>query len=294
MIRSMTGYGEAHHAQDGVSYALEVRSLNNRYFKSNIKLPENLRYLEPEVEKFLRGKIQRGSVSYVLRLRNSSAAAAYEINQAALEQYIKQIHGASFPDGLTPTVDLGSLLSLPGVCDQPEQDETARELVWEIAKSLTEKALGSLLEMRRIEGEALKKDLVGNCDQIRKQAVKIAALAPQVVTEYQDKLRERVSSLLSDAKLELDKDALLREVAIYADRCDINEEIARLTCHLDQFEKMCDSPELAGRRLDFLAQEMLREANTIGSKSNHAEIARSVVEIKSCIDRLKEQVQNVE
>ena len=294
MIRSMTGYGEAHHAQDGVSYVLEIRSLNNRYFKSNIKLPENLRYLEPELEKFLRGKIQRGSVSYVLRVRNSSAAAAYEINQAALEQYLKQIHGASFPGGLNPTVDLGSLLSLPGVCDQPEQDETAREQVWEIAKSLTEKALDSLLEMRRIEGEALKNDLVGNCNNIREQAVKVAALAPQVVTEYQDKLRERVSSLLSDAKLELDKDALLREVAIYADRCDINEEISRLTCHLDQFEKMCDSPELAGRRLDFLAQEMLREANTIGSKSNHAEIARSVVEIKSCIDRLKEQVQNVE
>jgi uncharacterized protein (TIGR00255 family) len=141
---------------------------------------------------------------------------------------------------------------------------------------------------------ALRKDLIGNCERIREVAAEIAVHAPNMVTEYQQKLRDRVELLLRDAKLELEKDALLRDVAVYADRCDIGEEIARLASHLDQFTKLCDSPELAGRKLDFLTQEMLRETNTIGSKSNNAAIARNVVEIKGSIDRLKEQVQNVE
>jgi uncharacterized protein (TIGR00255 family) len=148
--------------------------------------------------------------------------------------------------------------------------------------------------MRKIEGEALADDLVTHCKRIRQFVQDIAVRAPQVIADYQQKLRDRVALLVRDAKLDIDKESLIREVAVYADRCDISEELSRLSSHLEQFTKLCSSPELAGRKLDFLAQELLREANTVGSKSNDATITRDVVEIKSSIDRLKEQVQNVE
>lgn len=294
MIQSMTGYGEAHHVEDGVDYALEIRSLNNRYFKTSIKLPENLQYLEPEVERVLRSRLQRGSVTYVLRMRNRSATAAYTINRAALAAYLDQLRDVPLPENVQAQVDLAAVMAMPGVCQAPEQDESAKEAAWKIIKALTETALDRLGEMRRAEGQALRTDLLNQCARIREHAAQIASRAPVVVQEYQQKLRDRVAQLVQDAKLNVDKDQLVREVAVYADRSDINEEITRLTTHLDQFARLCDSPELAGRKLDFLAQELLREANTIGSKSNDAYIAVRVVEIKGGIDRLKEQVQNVE
>jgi uncharacterized protein (TIGR00255 family) len=294
MILSMTGYGEAQLAVDGVSYALEIRSVNNRYLKTIIKLPEHLQFLEPEVEKVLRQRMHRGTVTYVLRLRNSSAAGAYEINRAALEHYLSQMRDVQLPPGMTGNVDLAAVLLLPGVCQAPEQDEESRSAAWKTIERLTETALERLMDMRRAEGEALRDDLLAHCRRIRQVVAGITMRAPQVVADYQQKLRDRVGQLIRDAKLEIDKDTLLREVAVYADRCDISEELARLSSHLDQFEKLCSGPELAGRKLDFLAQELLREANTVGSKSNDAAITRDVVEIKGSIDRLKEQVQNVE
>lgn len=294
MILSMTGYGEAQQAVDGVNYALEIRSVNNRYLKTIIKLPEHLQFLEPEVEKVLRQRMHRGTVTYVLRLRNSSAAAAYEINRAALEHYVGQMRQVQLPAGMTGNLDLAAVLLLPGVCQPPEQDDEARAAAWSTIERLTATALERLVEMRRAEGEALRDDLLAHCRRIRQVVQDIAQRAPQVVADYQQKLRDRVGQLIRDAKLEVDKDTLLREVAVYADRCDISEELARLNSHLEQFEKLCSSPELAGRKLDFLAQELLREANTVGSKSNDAAITRDVVEIKGSIDRLKEQVQNVE
>ena len=227
-------------------------------------------------------------------MRNSSATAAYDINRAALDHYLAQIKGVTVPPGMQATVDLAALLDMPGVCEAPEQDEDVQERTWSLTKQMLERALQNLMKMRRAEGEALKRDLLEHCGHIRRLVGEIAELGPEVVTEYQVRLRDRVAALVSDAKLEIDKDTLIREVAIYADRSDVNEEIARLGCHLEQFELLCDSPEMAGRKLDFLAQEMLREVNTIGSKSNNATIARNVVDMKGCIDRLKEQVQNVE
>ena len=293
MIHSMTGYGVAEQSENGVRYALELRSLNHRYFKVTMKLPESLQYLEADLEKRLRQRLLRGSVTVVLRLKNSSASAAYEINQAALDRYMAQLNDVPVPPGMTPTVDMAALLSMPGVCQPPEQEEDVQERARAVVDGLVSQATEMLVEMRRREGEALRADLLSHCESVRTLAQKIKERTPAVVVEYQEKLRDRVKMLLERAKLEIDKDSLLREVAVYADRCDISEEVTRLSSHLDQFEGMCDSRELTGRKLDFLVQEMLREANTIGSKSNDATIARNVVEIKGGIDRLKEQVQNV-
>lgn len=295
MILSMTGFGDAETSFDGVSYSLEIRSLNNRYFKSVIKLPESLQFLDGEVDKLLRSRLGRGSISCVLRARTENATE-YKINRGALQDYVNQICAVDLPGGVHATVDLASVAAMPGVCQAPVLDEASRRKYWEIIRGLVERALDKLVNMRRAEGEALYADLVAHGDRAREHLACIAARAPRVVEDYRDRLETRVRLLLNEgqAKIELDRDSLAREVAIYAERCDVSEEIARLTSHLDQFVELCRSREHTGRKLDFLAQEMLREANTVGSKSNDAEIARNVVEIKGLIDRLKEQVQNVE
>jgi uncharacterized protein (TIGR00255 family) len=268
-----------------------MRSLNNRYFKTSIKLPEHLQSLETDVEKLLRSHVERGSITFTLRMRNTTAEAAYDINRAALRAYLEDVQAVG--EGQA-TVDLGTLLALPGVCQPKEFDEDVRQREWHVIERLALEAIEKLIAMRQREGEALREDLLKHTSGLGEHLDALATLAPTVVEEYHKRLRQRVSNLVGDAQLELDKDALAREVALFAERCDISEEISRVRSHLDQFIALCDSREPAGRKLEFLAQELLREANTIGSKANDSEIARHVVEIKGLIDRLKEQVQNAE
>ncbi|NLX22253.1 MAG: YicC family protein [Phycisphaerae bacterium] len=293
MILSMTGYGEVQHGDDGVSYALELRSLNSRYFKASIKLPEHLAIFEPDIEKLLRTRLSRGTVTCTLRVRDTSAEAAQEVNQAALRSYLSQLQDVLDGQGAV-RLDLSGLLALPGVCQPPAIDEARREHQWTVIASLVEQAMDRLMDMRRAEGDSICADLIGQCDQIRECLAAVAQRAPAVLQEYHQRLLQRVNELLNQSKLQLQLDDVKREVALYAERCDINEEVSRLRSHLEQFARLCRGSEQAGRKLDFLAQEMLREANTIGSKSNDTAIAHHIVEIKGAIDRLKEQVQNVE
>jgi uncharacterized protein (TIGR00255 family) len=292
MISSMTGYGDAQHSTDGVGYAIEIRSLNNRYLKPSIKLPEHLQYLEGDVEKVLRSRIVRGSVNCSIRVRDTSAQAAYEINVAALQAYLDQL--AKVRTGGAASIDLGTVLALPGVCQPPELDEAVREQQWAIIERLLNEALDKLIAMRQAEGQALREDLLRHIDAITADLEAVTARAPLVIEEYHKRLLSRVNELVGNAKLQLEAADLAKEVALFAERCDISEEIARLKSHMDQFRKACDGKQHAGRKLEFITQEMLREANTIASKSNDAAVARHVVEIKGHIDRLKEQVQNVE
>jgi len=292
MILSMTGYGDVHYSDARVSYVMELRSLNNRYFKATIKLPEHLAIFESEIERVLRRRITRGSLTCSIRQKHT-ADAAQEINIAAVERYLAQLSKVAATTG-NVRIDIGSLLQLPGVCEPPEMDEEERERQLKIVTTMAEQVTERLIEMRRIEGRAIRDDLLQHCQVIRDHLRKIEERAPLVLREYHTRLLSRVNELIAEAKLQLQIDDLKREVALYAERCDINEEISRLGAHLDQFERLCDSSEAAGRKLDFLAQELLRETNTIGSKANDATIAHHVVEIKGAIDRLKEQVQNVE
>jgi len=294
MIQSMTGYGSAEVAADGVSYALEIRSVNHRYLKLTIKLPDYLQYLETDVDKQLRGKLARGSAVFALRTRTDPAADQKAINVDVLQQYVTLLSSVSMPKGVEATIDLAAVAQLPGVCEGPILDEETRAHHAKIVAELTDRVLDQVVEMRRREGEALHVDLKLCCDAIAGQLDKIAKRAPRVIEEYHERLRQRIAVLTQAAQLQLDADTLAKEVAVFADRADISEEITRLRSHLEQFERICQQNETAGRTLDFLSQELLREANTIASKSNDAAIARSVVEIKRWIDRLKEQVQNVE
>jgi uncharacterized protein (TIGR00255 family) len=299
MIRSMTGFGSASAEDGGAHYFVEIRSLNNRYFKGVVRLPEALQGLEAELESALSRRLTRGSVVATIHFSDSSAAAAAEININAARRYLEQLMripaaGMGGANGAA-RVDLTALLTLPGVmlADTAEQLlERARPTVLRLIEESCEK----LLAMRSREGRSLHAELHRHCRSIAERLDIIARRAPVVVEEYQRRLRERINALLADSGTAIREEDLIREVAVYAERSDIAEEVARLQGHLAQFGEIIDAEggEAAGRTLDFLSQEMLREANTIASKSADVEISRRIVEIKGGIDRIKEQAQNVE
>jgi len=296
MIHSMTGFGEARAEVDGVTYLVEMRSLNNRHFKASLKVPEQFQRYESQIEKQLRSRLARGSVSYTLRLKDGNPAAAYQINTTVLAEYVRQLRGVAGADS-GATIDLARLVDVPGIIQPPDLDDRVLAEQFEIVQRLTTEAIDKLMTMRSAEGQALLTDIRSQCEEIRGRIAEIRKHAPAVVEDYQKRLASRVRQLLGGtdgSNIELYQDAVSREVAIFAERCDVNEEVSRIDSHLDQFTELCSAPQKAGRKLDFLAQELLREANTIGSKANNAEISRQVVEIKAAIDRIKEQVQNVE
>lgn len=297
MIHSMTGFGEARAESKGVTYRVEIRSLNNRYFKATMKLPEQFQCFEGRIDKQLRSRLGRGSVSYSLRIRDENPAAAYQMNKAVLAEYVRQLRDAVRGDRSGTTIDLARLVEIPGVVMPPDIEEAVIEEQFATVEKLTAEAVDKLIAMRGVEGQALLADLEASCNEVRNRIADVRQHAPAVVVEYQKRLHNRVQQLLDGtdgSNVELFQDAVSREVAIFAERCDVNEELSRIDSHLDQFAALCAAPEVVGRKLDFLTQELLREANTVGSKSNSAVISRHVVEIKAAIDRIKEQVQNVE
>ena len=290
MLHSMTGFGSAQARIEGVDYVIEIRSVNGRYFKASIRLPEMWLHVGTELEKTLRQRLSRGTVNLTLRMRSENETAAHTVNQAALRHYVEQARLALPADA---RLDAGTMLMLPGVCEPPLADETYRTS-WPALAEVVAQAIESVVEMRRREGEALHADLMAHCQGIAEQLALIEARKDTVVTGFHKRLLARVQELVNAAQLTVDQQDLVREVAVFAERCDISEEIVRLRSHLDQFRLVSDQQEQAGRKLDFIGQEMLREANTIASKGSDAEIARAIVEIKAGIDRIKEQVQNVE
>jgi len=285
----MTGFGDAACEADGVHYAVELRSINNRYYKASIRLPEEVNGLEAELDSLLRKRLHRGSITLTAAVQDTSASAAYDINEAALQHYLQRCRE------LGTTIEAGSLLALPGVLQPPAKAELL-DRVRPILTELAKQACNKLNVMRDVEGKGLAQDLMGHLAIIGKNIKQVAERAPQVVEEYHQRLRARLDTLLARAELNLSEVDLAKEVAVFAERCDIAEETQRIAAHLDQFEEILhrDDGEPAGRTLDFLSQELLREANTIASKSNDTVIARTIVEVKGAIDRIKEQVQNVE
>jgi uncharacterized protein (TIGR00255 family) len=294
MINSMTGYGAAEGDMNGVRCAVEIKAVNNRYLRTIVKLPDGVAFLEEDVEKLLRQNLSRGTVNYVLRLKDISADALFEIDEAALRSLMERLSRVRSSAGIDGTIDIGSLLSLPGIVRPALPNQALTERIKAVVLKVSKEAIQQLKQMRAAEGSSLAADLKSRCEAIRKDIEQIRTRAATVVQEYAKRLRRRVDELLAEAKLKLDEETLAREVAILADRSDISEELARLDSHLQQFAESSRASEQAGRRLDFISQEMLREANTIASKASDTEIIRSVVDIKCQIDRIKEQIQNVE
>jgi len=291
MIRSMTGHGAASCEHEGMHIAVELRSVNNRSFKAMLRLPDALGSLEGELEAWLARRVARGSVSLTVRLGDGTARSAGRINTEALRGYLQQLQAVD----AAARVDAGALLGLPGVVID-DGGAAICVAAKPVLERLLEEATKALFAMRDREGEALRVQLLSFGELIEQRLKEVAERAPEVSRLYGERLKTRLNAMLSEAGMAARQEDVLREIATFAERADVAEEVQRLGGHLQQFRKLLDprSAEAVGRTLDFLAQEMLREANTIASKASDLEIARRVVEMKTAIDRIKEQAANAE
>lgn len=295
VLCSMTGYGEASFSSDTLQLAIELRAVNNRYLKVSLRASEPYNLLEPEVEKVVRRAVKRGTIQVHLRCSRQYSPQDFQINPIAVRSYLTQLLAVAPEISLSDSPALlGQVLTLPGVVPEPTTASLDFEAEWPILEKTLESALARLQQMRLEEGRAMAQELIQLRDHIRRELDAIRRRVPQVAEGYRDRLLDRVRNLLSELDVEIDRKDLIKEVAVFAERADISEEVVRLASHLDQFQEIINEPESAGRKLEFLTQEMFRETNTIGSKASDVEISRHVVEIKGALEKIRELVQNVE
>jgi uncharacterized protein (TIGR00255 family) len=293
MLRSMTGFGaSAGEAQGGAALRVEVRSVNHRHLAVKTRLPDGLAALETDVEARVRAKCERGSVTVSVSAARADGAGAARLDRAAARRYREELAELAAELELDPALSLDTLVSLPGVLAASVNGPDSAELQARTMELLDE-ALERMLHMRADEGEALAADLRKNAQAVAKLAARIEKRMPQVVRANRANLAKRLEALLGD-KTPVAQSDLAREVALLADKLDVAEELTRLASHLAQLETFLQKGGRVGRQLDFLVQEIFREVNTIGSKCADATVAHWVIEAKTHVERLREQVQNVE
>ncbi|MEM6798128.1 MAG: YicC/YloC family endoribonuclease [Planctomycetota bacterium] len=304
MLFSMTGFGEAHSQSGPIAVAVEVRTINSRHLKLSLRTSDGYGALEPMIDALVRKAIRRGAVQVNLKVTRLSSADDYQVNTDVMKAYYEQVVDADFDSersldkgmlGASPPPEIvAALLSLPGVVADRRQVTTEPKEDWPVIEPVVQQALTELRAMREQEGKVLAADLLENIDGVAEQLAVVENRAPSVAESYRERLTERVDKALSGLGVSVEPTDLIREVAVFADRTDISEETVRLRSHLDQFRAATELPESSGRKLEFISQEMGREVNTIGSKANDAEISQRVVEMKTALERIREQVQNVE
>lgn len=293
MPQSMTGFGRAAIEHEGGSISIEAKSYNNRFLKVTLRLPDALSNQEVELENVVRQRLSRGSVYITVGMTRPPSANAWRLNTELVRKYYTELWALS-RELEAPKPSLSEIARLDGAVEAVDDAAGDDEALNAAVKKALELALGELCAMRGKEGEALRADLEARVRRVAEVAAEVEKRAPKIVSEYRDKLKARLDQLLKGTGVSLDEAVVVKEVALFADRADITEETTRLRHHCTQFLKEIAGKEAVGRKLDFIAQEMLRESNTIGSKANDAELASSVVEMKSEIERIKEQVQNLE
>ena len=294
MIQSMTGYGRTEAILNDRKYTVEIKSLNHRYLEISLRVPTLLSPLELEIKKKISGRFTRGRIEASIRMDSdcgSISEGRYELNLPLIRNYYELLillkQELNLEEKITLTMMTGFRDAF--VLKDPGLDLS---VVWEDLETVLDKAMAALIEMRKKEGENIYHDLMQRLNLIIKSLDSIALRAPQVTVEYQKRLSERVKELTGG--MVLDDLRLGQEVAIMAEKSDITEEIVRLKSHIHQFGDLLKNIDAAGRNIDFIIQEMIREINTIGSKSSDADISRKVIEIKSELARIREQVQNIE
>lgn len=293
MLLSMTGQGQGRRAFDQTEIAVEVRAVNNRFLKLQIKLSDGLSGLEAQIENTVRQSLKRGSLQLSVHLHGGGYAGDYKIQENVVEAYFLQCQQIAKRLGISGEVSLDKLLGLPGVT----ADATSSEITEDLSNAILEvvgEALECLNRMRAAEGASMAEELKQQLSLLSDVTGKIVERAPGVIDEYRQRLHTRLSTVLSETGGQVQDADLLREVTLLADKADIREEVVRLNSHFVQFEKLLDDRESQGRKLDFLIQEMFREVNTIGSKAGDAVIAQRVVDLKAVIEQMRELVQNVE
>lgn len=291
-MQSMTGFGTSSGREGDLDVTVEIRSVNHRFLSLKQSLPEGLSRYEGEIEKVLRERVARGSVTLSVSMKSLRPAEAALPEAKVVKEYVKRLRAIQKAAGVKGEIEIGALLAVPQLW--AVSDNGAEAKAWPFVRGLVLKAVDDLARMREREGAAIRKDIEARLSRIQHLASVVLKRAPAVLEAYQRKLEERIGTLLQQRGLEVAKADVLREVAIYADKCDASEELQRLSSHVDQFRKILASDGQIGRRLDFLTQEMVREANTLTAKSNDAQVSVQAVEIKAELEKIKEQAENIE
>lgn len=293
MIRSMTGYGKQSLSVEGREYQIEIKSVNHRYLDINVKIPKAISYLEETIKKEISNKIKRGKIDVFVSFENNSEEGRkIEINKQLAKLYIEQLKELAQEEKIESNIEVMDIAKIPDVLTIKVDEENSK--IKDEIKEVTQGTVTRILDMKNIEGEKISQDLLQRIRNIQSKIVEISAKSTGLIEEYVVKLEKRVKELLKND--EVDKTRLAQEVVIYADKCSIEEEITRLKSHIFQFENLISNNQdgAIGKKLDFIIQEMNRETNTIGSKANNLEITNGVIDIKTEIEDIREQVQNIE
>ncbi|MGI6031444.1 MAG: YicC/YloC family endoribonuclease [Eubacteriales bacterium] len=292
MIKSMTGYGRAQQKLDGKTYLVEVKSVNHRYFDFACRTPRSYGFVEDKLKSACQARISRGKVDvFVTVAAEEVADVEVQVNAPVLESYLAALREIRDRYGLADDITVMQVARLTDVLQQEKKEEDQQQVTDNVLTVL-EEALGDFLQMRENEGRNLYEDLVQRGHTLEELRSQVEELAPQVEAEYAQRLEARMTEILGTA--DYDRQRLLTEVAVFADKVSITEELVRLKSHIQEYYKLLEQEGPVGRKLDFLIQEMNRESNTIGSKCNFAEITKRVVDLKSELEKIREQIQNIE
>lgn len=292
MIRSMTGYGRSQQTLDGREILVEIKSVNHRYFEFSARVPRAYGYLEEKLKSFLQGKVSRGKVEMGVTIYNIEGKdALIEVNSSIAKGYVDALRKANETLGLKDDITLSNLIRLPDIFNVIKNTED-EEVIWNDVKIAAEEALNNFVAMREAEGIKMREDVSQRLDYIEKLVAKVEERSPMVTEAYRERLYSKLTEILNDKKI--DEQRILTEAAIFSEKTAVDEETVRLRSHINQFRNLLEAGEPVGRKLDFLIQEFNRESNTIGSKAQDVEITKIVVELKSEIEKIREQIQNIE
>ena len=292
MLRSMTGYGRSQKILNGRDILVEIRSVNHRYYEYSSRIPRSYSYIDEKLKALLKSGISRGKVEASVTINNIEGRdIVIGINKSAAEGYIAALRSVSDELGLKDDLKLSNLIKLPDIFTVQKTPDNEEQL-WEDVSLVASEALEAFISMRCSEGERLKADVLEKAANIEKSVCEVERLSPVTVENYRNKLRSKLEEILESR--DIDEQRILTEAAVFAEKIAVDEETVRLRSHIAQLRTMLDSGEAVGRKLDFLVQEMNREVNTIGSKAQDLNVARVVVDMKAEIEKIREQIQNIE
>ena len=291
MVKSMTGYGKSSLSINSREYQVEIKAVNHKYIDTNIKMPRVISYLEEDIRKLVASKIKRGKIDISISFENySKDGNDIRINTELAKMYIQNLRQLAKEENISANIEVTEITRLPDVLTiKSNFDENQMKV--ELLQTV-ENAIKQLINMRQSEGERISRDILAKIAQIEDKKQDIFMLSSRLIEEYVVKLEARIKELLKTE--DLDKSRLMQEVVIYADKCSVEEEITRLTSHIEQLRNLINTNEPSGKKMDFIIQEMNRETNTIGSKANNLEITNRVVDIKTILEDVREQIQNIE
>ncbi len=291
MIKSMTGYGKANLEKNERRYQVEIKTVNHRYLDISVKTPRQLSYLEEPIKKAIGNKVKRGKVDVFVTFENNSLEGQeIKINTELASAYIKELKKLAESENILADIQVNDIARYPDVLNikNNQDDEIIKQELLEVSQI----AIDNLIEMRQVEGTKMAEDIKQRLEYIQEKVKEISKLSTGLIEEYVVKLEERLKQILKGQ--EIDQARLAQEVVIYADKCSVEEEVTRLNSHISQFHNLINSNEPIGKKLDFIIQEMNRETNTIGSKANNLEITDRVIDLKTQIEDIREQIQNIE